>query len=324
MREAIQDAPFGVFLAMVGVPLAMALVAVIAGLNARRQARVVSTTKAVPIGMAEDGYRLFEGTVEAIDGETVVAPLTQSPCVWYAATVEEWTLDARGDTRKSDWKVVKTVTSSAPLLIRDRTGACVVRLFGAEMTPTDKSRWTGGTLEPEDRNPPRVGRTESAEGMLRVAGGPNSRYRYSEERIYAGDPLMVTGAFESHRFDRGDADDLDELPPDPAIAGADWAPEEDDGDDTSSPAAAVTGSHGRMARHDWDAADIERHDTLTRRAAAITKAEIQKGGKGQPLIVAATTAATHAAMSEMGAQAAFMVALVPLGIAALVLLARFG
>jgi hypothetical protein len=48
------------------------------------------------------------------------------------------------------------------------------------------------------------------------------------------------------------------------------------------------------------------------------------GGRGKPLILGATSAATHAHMSEMGAQAAFMVALVPLAIAALVLLARFG
>ena len=51
---------------------------------------------------------------------------------------------------------------------------------------------------------------------------------------------------------------------------------------------------------------------------------MQRGGRGQPLIVAATTAAMHVFMQEMGARAALTIALVPLAIAALVLLARFG
>jgi hypothetical protein len=327
MRGIIQNAPFGVFLAMVGVPLAMAAVAVIAGFSARRTASVVKSTKAVPIGMAENGYRQFEGRVEAVGGEMVVAPLTGSPCVWYSASVEEWKRTSTAATKKSEWVTVKSVESSAPLVVRDATGACVVRLFGADITPTDKSRWTGATLEPADRNPPRVGPSESTHGMVQVSGGPNSRYRYTEKRIYAGDPLMVVGLFDNHRFDQ--PRDLDDLPPDPSIAPG-WTPDAEDEDDVEATIAAnaaggaVVGANGRMARNDWDAADIERHDTLTRLADSVTKAEIQQGGRGQPLIIAATTAATHVAMNEMGAQAAFTIALVPLGIAALVVLARFG
>ena len=45
----------------------------------------------------------------------------------------------------------------------------------------------------------------------------------------------------------------------------------------------------RQARHGWDAADLERHGTLTKLAKRITKAEIMQGGRGQPLIVSATT-----------------------------------
>jgi len=86
--------------------------------------------------------------------------------------------------------------------VRDATGACVVRLFGADITPTDKSRWTGATLEPADRNPPRVGPSGSTDGFVQVSGGPNSGYRYTEKRIYAGDPLMVVGLFDNHRFDQ--------------------------------------------------------------------------------------------------------------------------
>ena len=238
MRTIIQQAPLGVFLVMVAVPLAMAVVAVIAGLYARRQASIVKTTKSTPIGEAESGYRTFEGRAEAIAGETVVAPLTDTECVWYSAKVEEWRRVTNGP-RRSDWWTVREVTSSAPLLVRDATGACVVRVFGADVTPTDKSRWKGATLEPEDRNPPRLAMTDSTEGMVQVAGGPNSGFRYTETRIYAGDPLTVTGLFETHQLAGADADlDDDEV----VIAPA------------------------RKALHGWDEADVERHATLTRLA----------------------------------------------------------
>lgn len=321
MRAMIQTAPAGVFAGMVLLALGMAAVAVVAGLKARRQARVLGGTALSPIGMAAGGYRHVEGVVEAIDGQTVVAPLTGSECVWYSATVEEWTRAAGANARKSDWRTVRSLTSSAPLLVRDSTGACAVRVFGAEITPRDKSRWTGGSLEPADRNPARLGPQESWPA-LEVAGGPNSRFRYTETRIYAGDPITVAGLFHPTR---DAAPDLDALPPDPSIA-PDWRPDDADASAPQAAAAAphTTGAHGRIARDAWEAADIERHDTLTALAARQACGEMDAGGRGQPLVIAAMSGATHAYMSEMGAQAAFMVALVPLGIAALMLLARWG
>lgn len=299
MQQLIREAPFVVFLAMVGIPVAMAGVCVVAALHARRQAALVRQTTAVPIGMAEDGYRQFEGAVEAIGGLTLTAPLTGWPCVWFSARVEEWTRSGASDTR-AHWRTVRELTSTAPMLVRDATGACVVRVFGAEVTPTDRSLWTGSTLEPEDRRPPRVGPSESLHGVIEVAGGPNSRYRYREERIYAGDPLLVLGQYASHRFD---AAPLDEDADDDVIE--DEVPEDSEEFDA------------------WDRVDQEQHDRLDAVAAAITRAEIAHGGRAHPLIVSTTPSATHVYMNEMGSQAALMVALVPLGLAALVLLARF-
>lgn len=305
MQSIVQGAPLGVFIAMVLFPLAMAGVAVFAGLHARRQARLVRSTKAMPIGMAEDGYRTFEGTAEAIDGQALVSPLTGSSCVWFSARVDEFKRGGTTSNRKADWVTVREITSSAPLLVRDSTGACIVRTVSAEVTPRDKSRWYGSTIDPEDRNPPRLGPQENLTPMLEVAGGANHRFRYTEMRIYPGDPLTVAGVFASHRFDARDDDGDDE----------------DATDEATDPTAT---SRADAAGLTWQQADSERADALDALALSVTRAEITAGGRGQPLIVAATSATTHAYMSEMGAQAAFMVALVPLGIAALVLLARWG
>lgn len=309
MQTMIREASTAVFLAMVGVPLTMAAVAIVAGWHARRQAALVSGASAAPIGMAENGYCKFQGTVEAVAGETVVAPLTGSPCCWYSAKVERWAREKTGTNRKYRWEIVRTMTSSAPFFVRDATGVCAVNVLGAEVTPTDKSQWTGATLEPADRNPPRVGPSQSTHGVVQTAGGADGQFRYSEERLYAGDPLLVVGAFENHRFDPSDEDDEDD------IDGVDGATaDEADGVEVGTEAGADA----------WATADTERHDTLWDKATTVTKAEIGAGGRGKPLIVSTTTEAAHVAMTEMGSQAAFMVALIPLGVAALVAVVRFG
>lgn len=302
----IQNAPFGVFLAMVGIPLAMAGLAIFAGIKGRQMARLVKETKAAALGMATDGYHQFEGRTEAIAGQPLRAPLTGAECVWYWAKLEEWRRSG-GDRQRYDWYAVHEITSSAPLLVRDATGAAIVYPHGADVTPTDKSRWTGAGPEPDDRNPPRMGPGDSFEAGLQIAGGPNSRFRYTESRIYAGDPLLVIGQFSTGRFaaDEDEGDETGDSAADADIAGADAAADD-----------AQLGS--------WHRADSERYDALEPAARQVTKASVTAGGRGQPLVLAAATAQTHAAMNDLGSKAAFTIALFPLAIAALVLLARFG
>ncbi len=300
MGTFIRHAPFGVFLAMVLLPLAMAAVATFAAWRARRQAALLTQTATVPVGMATDGYRELQGHVEAVDGQMLVAPLTGTPCCWYEARVEKWARAMTG-SRKFEWQTVRSVTSSAPLLVRDATGVCAVHVYGAEVTPTDRSRWTGATLEPEDRNPPRVGPSESLEGMVQVSGGSHSGYRYTEARIYAGDPLLVLGRVTNRRFEPRDPDD-----------------EPDESDEMEASTDERSGGDA------WTATDLARAEALTARAAAITPLEVAAGGRGEPLVLSTTSEAAHVAMAEMGSQAAFTLALGLVGVAALVLYTRLG
>lgn len=303
MREMMQQTPIGVFLMMLAFPLAMAGVLAFAAHRARRTAAVVASAKPEPIGMASDGYRRFEGKADTVAGEALRAPLTGMPCVWYDAQLEQWTYSAA--MKRSAWESIRSITSSAPLLLRDGTGVCLVDTWIGEITPTDKSRWTGALPEPVDRLPPRLGSTQSFSEGLEISGGPNSKYRYTESRIYAGDALLVVGQFTNGRF--APADD-----------------EEEEDDEIADDVAGDDDGEASPADDPWQAYDQERSETLRQRGADVTKAWVLHGGQHQPLIVANATAATHVAMNEMGAQAAIYVALVPLGIAALMLLARFG
>ena len=196
------------FLFVIGFLLVIAGVAIYGGLRARRRAAFIEATPTSNIGMAQDGYCEFEGAIEAIDGPPVFAPLTHMPCAWYHAKLEKW--DSGNRRRDASYTTIQESTSSAPILLRDASGACLVLPYSAEVTPTDKSVWTGPTAVPTDRNPPRVGPGENAGPSVTFSGSASPRYRYSEERIYVGDPLLVLGEFSRRQFESALEDDDEE------------------------------------------------------------------------------------------------------------------
>ena len=302
MVDAIRSLPLILFAGFVIFPAAVTAIFVAAGLTARRRAALMQATPTSNIGMAQDGYREFEGRAEAVEGPALEAPLTRAPCVWYHAKVERFPSESPVGKR-STWLTVNDVTSSAPFLIRDSTGACLVEPFRAEVTPTDKSVWYGATEIPADRNPSRVGPGESATGLIEVAGGPNSKFRYSEERIYAGDPLLVLGQFYSGRHTTAfDA--------------------EEDEDDVEEPDLSGLSDEDR-AELAADLAKGQREDDIRTRAEAITKAWIGHGTGKQPFILSTTLQAIDVAQSSMGAQAVLSLAAVPAAIVVFLLWARF-
>jgi hypothetical protein len=300
MADIIRDAPLVAFAIMVAFPLAMAGIAVFAGIHARRRAALVAATPTTPIAFATDGYREFEGKVEAIDGQTLTAPLTSARVCWYHAKVDQWKRGSGDDS--GGWHTVKEATSSAPFFVRDATGVAIVDPDAAEVTPTDRSLWVGATRQPSDRNPRKYKPTETAGGLFQTAGGPNSQYRYLEERIYAGDPLLIHGEFSTGRFGAR-----------PDASGA----SDNDADDV---AAETGGESGTGDECD----SLEGDDRLLARARQITMASIRRGTGKQPFMFTTTTQAEHLRLTTTGSAAAMGVALVPLGLALLLLWLRFG
>lgn len=295
----VASLPLGVFIIIILFLVAMAAVVIAAGATTRKRAALVKATPTSPIGMAADGYREFEGTIEAVPGPAVAAPLTGSPCAWYHARVEQYVKSSSRSGSAGSWKMVRDWTSAAPFFVRDGTGVAIVDPYRGEVTPTDKSQWTGKTEQPVDRNPKKVKPTESAHGAFEIA--VTGDYRYSEERIYAGDPLLVLGEVLTHTFDASD-DEVDEA-------------------DAESDAPAAEPK-------DPDELESEAEDArnAARLAAAqqVTRVTIGRGSGRQPLILTTTPQAQHIALSEKGGFAAYAVALVPLGIALWLLWARLG
>jgi hypothetical protein len=290
----IRSLPFFVFALMLLFLLGMAAVAIYAGLRARRSASIVRTMPTSPIGMAEDGYREFEGVIEAVPALPITAPLTKQPCVWYEMKVEKYASSRGEDHSGGHWAVVKAETSTAPFLVRDATGVCIVDPHRADITPTDKSQWFGKSESPKDRNPPKLKPTESTGGMVQVAG--TNSYRYFESRIYAGDPILVLGEFVSHRFaSREDADD-------------------DDDQDAETPSAPSS---------DPAIAALERDDAMMDAARKVTPQVVSRGSGRKPFIITTTPQAQHIALSTQGSRAALGIAALPLAIAALLVWLRY-
>jgi hypothetical protein len=294
VEEFIQSLHPTLFLLMVSFLVVMGGLVLVAGMQARRRASLIESTRTSLIDTASDGYRELEGIIESVGGRTLTAPLTSWQVCWYHAKVEQHASFTKhgGD----GWRPVRSTTSSAPFLLRDSTGVCIVRPHAAEVTPTDRSVWYGRGPEPENRNPPRLAPTQSSTPMIEMAGGSNE-FRYTEERIYAGDPLFVLGQFSRSS-----------LIPESGVGS--WNSE---GGDESHQSAERTGAAGRV---------LDEEGELEELASRLARASIGKAA-GKPLILSTTPQASHLALTEFGSEAAVYLAVVPFGLAALLLWTRF-
>ena len=162
------------------------------------RARLIENAPTARVRSAHQGYVELVGEVLSLPGEPVLAPLTGIPCCWYRYKIEK-----QGDKH---WRSVEGDTSDALFLLRDETGDCLLDPEGAEVTASDRTVWYGHSRYPHARPDPGKQRPQTtlrrvADLLNRDLGG--GRYRYTEERIYAGDRLYALGLFKSE-------DDLDQ------------------------------------------------------------------------------------------------------------------
>jgi len=168
-----------------------------------RRARMIEDVPTARVRSAPQGYIELEGVAEAGPDGLLSTPLTGADCCWYRYKVEK--------RHGKGWRTLDQEASAAPYVLRDDTGVCLVYPDKAEVTPADRSVWYGNRRRPLDRNPrrdpvrpPRLGAPSTwFQGVSLVAG----HYRYTEERIYPGDPIYAIGQFHTegeheHRSER--------------------------------------------------------------------------------------------------------------------------
>jgi hypothetical protein len=198
MEQDIVMMETGKFWMLVGFLTAIAGVCFYLGFSYLRRARIIEDTPTAKIRSAAQGFVELNGQAVSHPEKPVVSRLTDTPCCWYRFEIEK-----KGD---KNWHTVEKGSSEDPFIVEDETGRCIILPKGAEVTATERSVWYGKTHEPQDRNPASERITMSVgglnvkidNGLSRSSGGFSfSNYRYTEERIYAGDTLYALGHFRS-------------------------------------------------------------------------------------------------------------------------------
>mgnify|MGYP001224419343 CR=1 FL=1 len=154
--------------------------------------RVLQDTPTALIRSASQGYIELQGYAELTDGEPIYSPLSLQPCIWYRYKVEKKKRAGGANQNSSAWVTVDNGVSDSLFYLVDPTGRCVVDPEGASVTPSVKDIWYG-----RERIP---GRVRQHSNWLRYTGlaQVGQQYRYSEQRIVAGDPLYALGDFTTH------------------------------------------------------------------------------------------------------------------------------
>ncbi|MGQ7817507.1 GIDE domain-containing protein [Metapseudomonas furukawaii] len=147
------------------------------------QARLLLDTPTSKIRSAAQGYVELYGVLHSLGEGPLLAPLTGKPCLWWRYRIEQYS--ERG--KNKSWRVVDSGVSDAWLRLADATGECLIDPRGAEVRPATRERWKGSQRHPR--------------GGL-VAGGlsgwlGSGEYRYTEERLHAGEPLYAIGDFHT-------------------------------------------------------------------------------------------------------------------------------
>ena len=147
------------------------------------QARHLLDTPTSKIRSAAQGYAEFYGVLHESTEAPQLAPLTNTPCLWWRYKIEEYS----SDDQKRSWRTLESGSSEALLRLDDSTGSCLIDPRGAQVQPLTRDVWKGSLRHP-------LGAVRSGWQALFSSG---ERYRYTEERLHAGQPLYAIGDFRS-------------------------------------------------------------------------------------------------------------------------------
>ncbi|MDE2304962.1 MAG: hypothetical protein KGL34_05340 [Gammaproteobacteria bacterium] len=242
------------------------------GIRAWREERSLTDTPTGRIRSAAQGYARLQGRPEGGERGSLRAPLTGLPCSWWRYRIEE----RRSTGRSRSWVAVQSATCETPFLLDDGTGRCLIDPRGAEVHARAKDVWYGPDAWPQVRIP-------GGSGILgRIADTLiTDRYRYVEQRLVSGEPLLVLGEFRTV----GGVQPL-ELDDEVAALLHDWKT-----DQATLLARFDRDGDGRLSMAEWDQArGAARQQVLAERSARPPPpaiATLADPGDGRPFVIAA-------------------------------------
>lgn len=107
-------------------------------LMALRVVRAIEDTPTSRVASAAQGYVELQGRAQPNQGQQLLTPHTQLPCLWYRYLVE------REEDNK--WRHVDSAVSEAPFDLVDASGRCTIEPAGAHVDTTHKEERREGDL----------------------------------------------------------------------------------------------------------------------------------------------------------------------------------
>ena len=166
------------------------------GFSGLRRGRLIEDVPTAKVRSAAQGYVELIGTAQALEGEPIISPLSQTVCCWYRFQVQ----------RRSDrqWRTEQSGVSDGLFILRDDTGDCLIDPEGAEVSSRHSRTWAGdgSSAVAVHARLPSLGRVSDlvvdvGGGLLERLGSGIGEYRYQESVLLPGDPLYAIGTFRS-------------------------------------------------------------------------------------------------------------------------------
>ncbi|MDH4609558.1 GIDE domain-containing protein [Pseudomonas sp. BN102] len=230
------------------------------------QARLLLDTPTSKIRSAAQGYVELYGMLHLHGDAPLAAPLTGKPCLWWRYRIEEYSENGKSKS----WRVVDSGVSDTWLRLADATGECLIDPRGAEVRPATREVWKGSS-----RHPRGLGRS----GLGSWIGG--GEYRYTEERLQAGEPLYAIGDFHTSG---GGRQGLDLVAAQGAVI-REWK-----GDFSGLLTRFDSNGDGQLDEAEWGrvrlAAQLEAEDRHRRTSSAPAMNHMRRPAESQPFLLA--------------------------------------
>jgi hypothetical protein len=157
---------------------------------ARRNARTLRAAPLVRIGDAREGVQhRIHGRASAWQ-QTLEAPLTGRPCVYYEATIEQLVYRHRKDLA-GDWVRIAHEVVGVPFLVEDATGRAIVDPSGAIVELTVDAGMQAG---PCDHSTHRMRAFVERYYLEPTTNRSATELRYREGVVEVGESITVLGA----------------------------------------------------------------------------------------------------------------------------------
>lgn len=159
-----------------------------------RRGRLMAGTPTSKIRSAAQGYVELKGNGHWLPEDRILAPLTQTRCVWWEYRIEELRQQHGHSSSRTAWSTIASARSQELFALQDATGEVVVDPCGAKIYPNRRHCWRGPSPRPPRGLP---------QGGL---GQTSGRYRYTERCLTLGSDLYALGWLRSETAEAQDFD----------------------------------------------------------------------------------------------------------------------